>query len=52
MSISLPNSLYFSGLFFRPLGRPKTTPSARFLAKASLVRWLMRLRSRECSRKS
>ena len=29
----------------RPLGRPRTIPSAFFLANASFVRWLIRLRS-------
>lgn len=29
----------------RPFGRPSTTPSAFFLANASFVRWLIRLRS-------
>jgi hypothetical protein len=35
----------FTLLDLRPLGLPSITPSARFLARASLVRWLMRLRS-------
>ena len=45
MSISLPESLYLSGELLLPLGRPSITPSAFFLANASLVRWLIRLRS-------
>lgn len=44
MSISLPDNLYFSGELLRPLGRPSTTPSAFFLANASLVRWMMHQR--------
>lgn len=35
----------FSGAVFFPFGRPSVTPSAFFLASASLVRWLIRLRS-------
>ena len=38
ISVSLPESLYFSGLFLRPLGLPKIFPSAFFLANASFVR--------------
>lgn len=40
---SWPDSLTWLDL--RHLGRPRTTPSARLRAKASFVRWLMRLRS-------
>ena len=39
INVSLPLNLYFSGEFFLPLGRPNFTPSARFLANASFVRW-------------
>lgn len=42
---SFPCSLYFSTELFLPFGRPNVTPSAFFLAKASFVRWLIRLRS-------
>ena len=42
---SFPNSLYLSGEFFRPFGRPKVVPSAFFRANASFVRWEIRLRS-------
>ena len=45
MSTSLPDSLYLSGALLLPFGRPRTTPSAFLLANASLVRWLIRLRS-------
>ena len=44
MRTSLLESLFFSGLFCRPFGRPSTTPSAFLRAKASLVRGLIRLR--------
>ncbi len=45
MRILLSWSLYFSGALFFPLGRPNITPSIFFRAKASFVRWLIRLRS-------
>ena len=45
MSWRLGYSLCFSGAVLRPFGLPSTTPSAFLRASASLVRWLIRLRS-------
>ena len=41
----LGKSLHLHSSVFLPTGRPRTTPSAFFLASASFVRWLIRFRS-------